>query len=89
MLITTKRVYRLVLTLQACIWAAIAFGDIGFDHPGRFGMAFGSFLILLALQAALIAVGLVVPHGRLPGRLLVQGGVIGSTILAVVIGESF
>ncbi len=38
-----------LLCLQWLVLFVIAFGDIGFNRPGRYGLDFGAMLILLAL----------------------------------------
>jgi hypothetical protein len=42
-----------VFTVQLLVCAVLRFGDIGFDHPGRFGLDFDDFLLLLAIQGGL------------------------------------
>ncbi len=48
-----------LIVSQFLLLAVLMFGDIGFDHPGRFGMSFDhglflSFLYLVALIAGLL-----------------------------------
>lgn len=47
------------LALQILAVAVIAFGDIGFDKPGRFGLDFGDFLLLLGVWLGASCFGLV------------------------------
>jgi hypothetical protein len=37
----------------------VTFGDIGFDHPGRYGLDFGDFLLLAALYVVVSVVAIV------------------------------
>lgn len=46
-------------TGQLFICAVIVFGDIGFDHPGRFGLDFEHFLLLAGLQICLMLLSVV------------------------------
>jgi len=39
--------------LQCLVFLVLYFGDIGFDKPGRFGLDFDHFLILVVSQACL------------------------------------
>jgi hypothetical protein len=39
--------------LQLLVVLAPHFGDIGFDKPGRFGLDFGHFLLLMLVQGCL------------------------------------
>ncbi len=41
--------------LQGLIVIVLLFGDIGFDRAGRFGLDFGHLLLLLVVDAVLIA----------------------------------
>ncbi len=45
--------FWLVCVLQCLAVLVLYFGDIGFDRPGRFGLAFQHFLILMCLQGVL------------------------------------
>ncbi len=47
-----------VLVQFACA-AVIAFGDIGFDHPGRFGLSFGHLLWLGAVYVIALLFGVI------------------------------
>ena len=47
------RLFWSICTLQCLVILLLYFGDIGFDKPGRFGLAFEHFLILLLLQGGL------------------------------------
>ena len=55
-------------TLTGCqllIVAIFALGDIGFDHPGRYGLDFGDALILMVLQVVLfLAAGVIIVKKR-------------------------
>jgi len=53
------RPFWIIFVLQCLVVLALVFGDIGFDHPGRFGLSFDHFLILLLIQGclAIVAVG--------------------------------
>ncbi len=35
-----------LLLIQCIIVIVILFGDIGFDHPGKYGLDFGHFILL-------------------------------------------
>ncbi len=39
--------------LQCLVILALYFGDIGFDKPGKFGLDFGHFIILMLIQGCL------------------------------------
>ena len=43
-----------IFILQCLVILALYFGDIGFDKPGRFGLDFGHFLILMVTQTCLL-----------------------------------
>ena len=45
----------LICVLQCLVVLTLYFGDIGFDRPGRFGLAFDHFLGLMALLVFLFA----------------------------------
>ncbi len=45
---------RILFLLQGFILLVLFFGDIGFDKPGRFGLDFGHFLLLLCFQILLL-----------------------------------
>ncbi len=73
----------LLLALQAIGVLVIAFGDIGFDHPGRFGLDFGHFLVIAALELiAFITIGLVSYHKRRPAPVLASCAIVTLGIVA-------
>ena len=73
---------------QFLICVVLAFGDIGFDHPGRFGLDFGHFLLLLAAQAGLFLLSLALPIAWRRWRLLLIPAVfVPLTLLAVWYGS--
>ncbi len=43
-----------ICILQCVVVLTLAFGDIGFDKPGRLGLDFDHFLILLLIQGCLV-----------------------------------
>ena len=53
------RRFKVGCVLQAAIFMVFAFGDIGFDKPGRFGLDAGHGLLLLVAQALLVVHGLI------------------------------
>ncbi len=57
-----------VLVLQAASLAVICFGDIGFDHPGKYGLDFDDFILIGLVYAASLILGLVL--SLVGGRLL-------------------
>lgn len=44
--------------IEAAICFVVVFGDIGFDHPGRFGLDFEHFLLMMIVQLASVTPGL-------------------------------
>ncbi len=50
----------ILLLLQAALATVLCFGDIGFDHPGRYGLDFDDAVKLLGFYAAALLLGLVV-----------------------------
>jgi len=48
-----------LIIAQLLLLAVLLFGDIGFDHPGRFGMSFGHGILLFALYVIALVSGLV------------------------------
>ncbi len=46
--------------MQCLVILVLYFGDIGFDKPGRFGLAFDHFLILMFIQICLFVAAIVV-----------------------------
>ena len=49
-----------ICLLQCLIVLVLFFGDIGFDRPGRFGLDFGHFLILLLLFTSLFVAAMII-----------------------------
>ena len=49
-----------LIALQVVVVSIIVFGDIGFDHPGRYGLDFGDFVQLVWLYGAALTFGVVV-----------------------------
>jgi hypothetical protein len=50
-------------SIIATLWllfGVVLLGDVGFDHPGRFGLDFEAFLILGILYLVLLASGIVI-----------------------------
>lgn len=47
-----------ILAAEVVLALVVLFGDIGFDHPGRFGLDFGHALLILALFLILWSLGL-------------------------------
>lgn len=52
-----RTAFRISLAIQAAALFVLVFGDIGFDRPGRFGLDFGHFLILVGTWTAAAGVG--------------------------------
>ncbi len=50
----------LALLFQWSLYGIVEFGDIGFDHPGRYGLDFGHFLLIVAIWALLSVGGIVI-----------------------------
>lgn len=57
-------------TSQLFICAVIVFGDVGFDHPGRFGLDFEHFLLLAGLQICLMLLSVVLAIWQRRGAFL-------------------
>jgi hypothetical protein len=53
-----RKLLPILFALQFLIVAVLCFGDIGFDRPGRFGLDFGDFLLLMASYLAVLGWGL-------------------------------
>jgi len=51
--------------------AVLLFGDIGFDHPGRFGMSFGHGIVLSILYLVALISGLVLSCMKRKGNTVV------------------
>ena len=76
-----------VLTILLLCSVVLAFGDIGFDRPGRFGLDFFHALLLLATSAVAALIGLGIACWRRsgsPAAITVFGMLI--VVLAVMIG---
>lgn len=58
------------MTLQGLALLALVFGDIGFDHPGRFGLEFDHGVLLALLWFGSSCVGFMVARGRKQSGLL-------------------
>ena len=41
----------IVFAIQLVVAPVLAFGDFGFDHPGRFGLDIGHHLLILLIAA--------------------------------------
>ena len=54
------KLFWTICTVQSLIVLLLLFGDIGFDKPGRFGLAFEHFLILMALLTGLFIAAVIV-----------------------------
>lgn len=54
------RILYVLLLLQAGLAVVLCFGDIGFDHPGRYGLDYGDGFWLLVFYAVTLLLGLVV-----------------------------
>jgi hypothetical protein len=53
-----------LVAIQWCLFFVIVFGDIGFDHPGRFGLSFHHFILFCAAYVGLFGVGIVLAGVR-------------------------
>ena len=58
------KAFWILTAVQLLICLVLETGDIGFDHPGKFGLDFGHLLLLLYLQAVLWLAGLVIALWR-------------------------
>jgi hypothetical protein len=65
--------FRAAIAAQVLLVAIVALGDIGFDHPGRFGLDFGHLLLLALLWLLATMLGFVFAwKARTPGLLTLQ-----------------
>lgn len=74
------------MTLQGLAVLVLAFGDIGFDRPGRFGLDFdhGVFFVLMWLGSA--CMGFLIAWGmKNSGPLRLQCSVVGLAALIMLI----
>lgn len=53
-----------ICIMQCLIILVLYFGDIGFDKPGRFGLAFDHLLILMFMQSCLFVTAIVIIFRR-------------------------
>jgi uncharacterized membrane protein YhaH (DUF805 family) len=53
-------IYWSICVLQCLVVLTLFFGDIGFDKPGRFGLHFTHFLILMLVQICLFVAAAIV-----------------------------
>jgi hypothetical protein len=84
-----QRIFALAIAaMQVVICLVIAFGDIGFDHPGHFGLDFDHFVFLLFLQALLCIwwLGFAIQQRRWI-LLSVPPVVVVATVAAIFIGD--
>jgi len=58
------KLFRAIGTLQCLVILLLYFGDIGFDKPERFGLAFERFPILILLQGCLFVAAAVIIFRR-------------------------
>lgn len=66
--------FRAAIAAQVLIVSIVALGDIGFDHPGRFGLDFGHLLLLALLWLLATMLGFVFAwKARSLGLLTIQG----------------
>ena len=66
--------FRAAIAAQVLIVAIVALGDIGCDHPGRFGLDFGHLLLLALLWLLATTLGFVFAwKARSLGLLTIQG----------------
>jgi hypothetical protein len=49
----------LLVLFQASLIALVCLGEIGFDHPGKYGLDFDAFLVIAAFYMIALLVGLV------------------------------
>ena len=74
--------------LQCAVVLTLVFGDIGFDKPGRLGLDFDHFLILLFAQSCLVIVASTLAVRARRWRYLgVQFLLLVVTGLGIMIGE--
>jgi len=48
----------LLLSVQLALLSLLQFGDIGFDHPGKYGLDFNSLILICIVYAVALIVGL-------------------------------
>ena len=60
-----KLVFGLALVVQLLAFLVSVFGDIGFDKPGRFGLDFGHYLVLVGVWFGAACLGVCVAWMRL------------------------
>lgn len=83
--IAPRLAFRAAIAAQVLIVAIVVFGDIGFDHPGRFGLDFGHLLLLGVLWLVTTVLGFVFAwQTRNRGPLVVQCG-----LLATIAGGAW
>jgi hypothetical protein len=54
----------IAILVQCALLVVLNFGDIGFDKPGRYGLDFEHFLVILALYVFALLAGIVVSAMR-------------------------
>jgi len=80
--IAPRLAFRAAIAAQVLIVAIVVFGDIGFDHPGRFGLDFGHLLLLGVLWLVSTVLGFVFARQtRRRGLLTIQGALLVATAL--------
>jgi hypothetical protein len=68
--------FKVSLAVQGLAFLVLVFGDIGFDKPGRFGLDFGHYLLLIAIWLVATCVGLFAAfRGRSKGAVMLQSAV--------------
>ena len=82
------RTFWTICFLQCLVALALTFGDIGFDKPGRLGLGFDHFLILLLIQGCLtiVAVSMAIRTRRW-NYLGVQFLLLVGTAVGIMVGE--
>ena len=58
--VTKRSLVPILFAVQCCLVAILCFGDIGFDHPGRFGLDFGDAIRLIAIYLCILVAGTIV-----------------------------
>lgn len=48
---------KVIIGVQALCWCVLMFGDIGFDHPGKYGLDFIHGILIVGVYAALLISG--------------------------------
>lgn len=82
------KVSTILFSLQGLILLVLLLGDIGFDHPGRFGLAFDHLLLLLGFQVLLFVVILVLALKSRDWNNLFWGSLLFlCTLPAIYVGE--